>query len=618
MKFVSALAPVLLVSSLLVGCAHVTEHKAPQLSDFSPEQIEQMNRDALAIASKRLEEMVIQAKASQSGVNYLATDLFLKANMSLLEGDYSTASVLFKHVVALVPNDDFLQKKYAISLIRTGDLQEAQVVLERLYQKTKEEKVGLILAGVYTGVDQEEHARRIYRDLLSINPKNEDACVFLSKSLAVSKETTKALNQLKSCADKDKKNGMYDYYAGKIYLDMGEVQKAVGAFTKAHERQPTLGTAVSALGILLEEREQHDSAIKLYEKYLKSQPKDSAILTRMVQALFLKERFAEVIPYAERLSDIEPENLNLKVKLGILYTDAKKYPEAISVFKDLLVAAPQSDKILYYLGAIHQEMSQYHESIEYFNQIPSTSGLYTDSSVQMANMLSTLAQAEHHDKGETKWKEAFLKHVNTKIEEFKDMRVEFSVIKSGYFEGVANYKDAMETMMVVQDEKSFSTQHKYYLANLYEKEKKFDASTALIMSIIEKEPKNAHAWNFLGYSLLVRGEQMEKAFEYIQTALKISPDDGYIRDSLGWYYFKQGNIKKALAELEVAQKKVPDDVEILKHLAEVHKELKDYSRAKTFLESALKHVRYQQDRKEIMTAMEELDTSRLPASGKLD
>lgn len=620
MKFASTQVPVLLLALLFSSCALIKNEKPrTEMSDLSEEQIEQMNRDALSIASKRLEEMVIQAKANQSTVNYLATDLFLKGNMSLLEGDYATAAVLFKHLVTLVPEDQFLQKKYAISLIRVGDLNESKLVLEKLYQKSKDEKVGLILAGVYTGVDEEEHARRVYRQILSHNSKNEDACVFLSKSLAMAKETDKAIKQLSDCTQKDPKNGMYDYYAGKIYLDMGKIPQAMAAFRKSHERQPKLGQAVSALGILLEEREQFEQAVSLYEKYLKTQPNDATILTRVVQALFLKEKFQEVIPYAERLSDLEPENLNLKVKLGILYTDAKKYPEAISVFRDLLAAAPQSDKILYYLGAIYQETNQLQESIEYFNQIPSSSGLYTDSSVQMANMLSTLAQAEHLEKSGVEWKEKFLKHVNAKIGEFKDMRVEFSVIKSGFYEGVGQYKVAMETMMVVQDEKSFSTQHKYYLANLFEREKKFAESTSLIMGILEKEPKNAHAWNFLGYSLLVRGEEMEKAFEYIQTALKINPDDGYIRDSLGWYYFKQGDTKRALAELELAFKKVPDDVEILKHLAEVHKELKDYSRAKGFLESALKHVRYQHDRKEIIGAMEQLEEGiRLPASGKLD
>lgn len=618
MKLHPSFIPFFLICLFAVGCAHQETTRKAELTDFTPEQLEELNREALVIASKRLEEMVIQAKANQSTVNYLATDLFLKGNMSLIEGDYTTASVLFKHLVTLVPDDEFLQKKFAISLIRVGDLEGSMVVLEKLYKKSKEEKVGLILAGVYTGVDKEEEAKKVYRQILTTNPKNEDACVFLSKALAMGKENDKAIAQLKACSDKDKKNGMYDYYAGKIYLEMGQVAKAMKAFEQASVRQPDLGQAVSARGIILEEREQHDAAIKIYKKYLEKRPYDTGILTRMVQSLFLKERFDEVIPYAERLSDIEPENLNLKVKLGILYTDSKKYPEAISVFKDLLISAPNSDKILYYLGAIHQEMNEYQESIEYFNQIPSESGLYTDSSVQMANMLSTLAQNEFHEQRGTTWKEKFVKHVNQKLAEFKDMRIEFSVIKSGFYEGIGQYKDAMEAMMVVQDEKNFSTQHKYYLANLYEKEKRFEESTALIMSIIEKEPKNAHAWNFLGYSLLVRGEQMDKAFEYIQTALKISPNDGYIRDSLGWYYFKKGEYGKALAELEMAFKKVPEDVEILKHLAIVHKKMKDFSRAKSFLESALKHVRYQTERNEIMSQMEELEGDRLPASGKLD
>lgn len=618
MKLYPSFIPFLLICLFAVGCAHQETTRKAELTDFTPEQLEELNREALVIASKRLEEMVIQAKANQSTVNYLATDLFLKGNMSLIEGDYTTASVLFKHLVTLVPDDEFLQKKFAISLIRVGDLEGSMVVLEKLYKKSKEEKVGLILAGVYTGVDKEEEAKKVYRQILAINPKNEDACVFLSKALAMGKENGKAIAQLKACSDKDKKNGMYDYYAGKIYLEMGQVAKAMKAFEQASVRQPDLGQAVSARGIILEEREQHDAAIKIYKKYLEKRPYDTGILTRMVQSLFLKERFDEVIPYAERLSDIEPENLNLKVKLGILYTDSKKYPEAISVFKDLLMSAPNSDKILYYLGAIHQEMNEYQASIEYFNQIPSESGLYTDSSVQMANMLSTLAQNEFHEQQGTTWKEKFVKHVNQKLAEFKDMRIEFSVIKSGFYEGIGQYKDAMEAMMVVQDEKNFSTQHKYYLANLYEKEKRFEESTALIMSIIEKEPKNAHAWNFLGYSLLVRGEQMDKAFEYIQTALKISPNDGYIRDSLGWYYFKKGEYGKALAELEMAFKKVPEDVEILKHLAIVHKKMNDFSRAKSFLESALKHVRYQTERNEIMSQMQELEGDRLPASGKLD
>jgi tetratricopeptide (TPR) repeat protein len=614
MKLVSAVLPALLFGLVLTGCAHQKPAPKPSLAALTPEQLEQLNREALVLASKRLEEMVAQARTNKSTQTYLASDLFLKGNMSLLEGDYATATVLFRHLTALVPDDQFVQKKFAISLIREGELEEARGVLEKLYAASKDERVGLILAGVYNGTDREADARTIYRKLLAANPKNEDACVFLGKSLAVAKETGAALRELKRCAKADRKNGMYDYYTGKIYVDQGQVPKAIAAFRSAFARQPDLGQAVAALGVILEERDQHEAAIKIYRRYLEKEAADTAILTRMVQVLFRKERFAEVIPYAERLADLEPENLNLKVKLGILYTDAKQYAEAISVFRDLLAAAPQSDKILYYLGAIHQELNQFQESIEYFNQIPASSGLYSDSSVQMANMLSSLAQAEHAARTPETWKPRFLAFVNDRLGQLPDLRVEFAVIKAGFYEGTGQYRAAMEAVMVVQDEKGFTTQHKYYLANLYEREKKYEESTALVRGILEKEPKNAHAWNFLGYSLLVRGQEIDRAYEYIQTALKLSPNDGYIRDSLGWYYYKKGEIRRALVELEVAHKKVPDDVEILKHLAVIHRELKDYGRSKAFLEAALKHVRYHVDRQEILGQIEELERDRIPAS----
>jgi tetratricopeptide (TPR) repeat protein len=596
---------------ILLSCSHVF-YQAQNTAEYTDDQIVQFNRDAIEIASQRLEQMVAQARSNPEASRFLATDLFLKGNMSLMDGDYITASILFKHLVTLVPDDEFIQKKFAVSLIKMGDVETAEAVLEKIYSGRREEKVGLILAGVYTSLDKEEKARTIYRTILKNNPKSEDACIFLGKSYAVGKEASKALAQLNDCAKKNPKNGMYHYYMGKIHVDEGQLEKGLLAFKTAHKRQPSLSQVVSALGIIYEENEKHELAIKIYQDHLKLTPGDIIILSRIVQALFLKERFDEVIPYAERLSDYQPENLNLKVKLGILYTDAKKYNKALSVFRELLDYAPQSDKILYYLGAIHQEMNQFIESIEYFNQIPESSGLYMDSAVQMANMLSALAQVD------SKLTDRFLAHVNKSIEQFKDMRVEFSVIKSGFFEAIGQNKEAMECMMVVQEEKGFSTQHKYYLANLYEKEQRFEESTALVMGILETEPKNAHAWNFLGYAILLRGEEIEKAYEYIQIALKISPDDGYIRDSLGWYYFKKGETKKALAELEAAFQMVPDDVEILKHLAEIHKELKNFPKAKSFLKTALEHVRYQSDREEILITIEELENRRIPASKEAD
>ncbi len=610
------LLPIIVAVPLtFVSCTMVPQKPEAQ-SELVQLEIDKQDKKAYELALKQMDALVTKAKSHPETKSYISSDLFLKGNMSLLEGDYVTASILFKTITEIDPSDVFVQKKYAISLIRLGDLEGAQFVLENLYKTTKEEKVGMILAGVYTGIDQESKAQKLYQQLLVGNPKNEDACVFLGKSYALNKELKKATTQLQVCAKNNPESGIFDYYLGKLSIDQGQPVKAMSSFATAVKKQPGLTQAVSALGIMYEDKEQFAQAINLYEKHLKVDANDNVILNRMVQILFQKEKYQDVIPYAERLSDLEPENLNLKVKLGVLYTDAKKFPEAVSVFKDLLSAAPESDKILYYLGAIYQEMQEFQESIEYFNQIPSSSGLYADSSVQMANMLSSLAQAEFMDKEGDKWQSKFLSFINTKMSELKDLKTELTVLKAGYFEGIGHFSKALGSLATVQNEKNFSTSHKFYLASLYEKEKNYENSKSIILSVIDQDPKNAHAWNYLGYSMLVRDEDVEKAHEYIKKALAMSPNDGYIMDSMGWYYYKKGELKKALGHLQVAHKRVPDDVEILKHLAIIHGELKDIPKAKFYLETALKHTRLPYEKLELIGSLEKLDSDRLPASQK--
>lgn len=610
------LLPIIVAVPLTIVSCSIVPHRPEAQSELVQVEIDKQNKQAYEMAIKQMDSLVVKAKSHPETKSYIMSDLFLKANMSLLDGDYVTSSILFKAISEIDPSDVFVQKKYAISLIRLGDLEGAQVVLENLFKSTQEEKVGMILAGVYTGIDQETKAQKLYQQLLVANPQNEDACVFLGKSYALNKQMKRATTQLQTCAKHNPRSGIYDYYLGKLDIDQGQPVKAMHSFHAAVKKQPGLTQAVSALGIMYEDKEQFAQAIKLYETHLKVDANDNVILNRMVQILFQKEKYQEVIPYAERLSDLEPENLNLKVKLGVLYTDAKKFPEAVSVFKDLLAAAPESDKILYYLGAIYQEMEEFQQSIEYFNQIPATSGLYTDSSVQMANMLSSLAQNEFMSKDGEKWQSKFVSYIDAKMIELKDLKTELGVLKAGYYEGIGQFSKALGVLAAVQDEKNFSTSHKFYLASLFEKEKKYEDSKSIILSVIDQEPKNAHAWNYLGYSMLLRDEDVEKAHEYIKKALVMSPQDGYIMDSMGWYYYKKGELKKALTHLQTANKKVPNDVEILKHLAIIHSDLKDFLKAKFYLETALKHARLPYEKLELISSIEKLDSDRLPASQK--
>jgi tetratricopeptide (TPR) repeat protein len=90
----------------------------------------------------------------------------------------------------------------------------------------------------------------------------------------------------------------------------------------------------------------------------------------------------------------------------------------------------------------------------------------------------------------------------------------------------------------------------------------------LLRALIQKEPNHAHAHNALGYHLADRNERLDEAFQLIERALALAPQDAHIIDSMGWVYFRKGNLDLAEQYLRKAHQQQPD-AEISTHLGEV-------------------------------------------------
>ncbi len=89
-----------------------------------------------------------------------------------------------------------------------------------------------------------------------------------------------------------------------------------------------------------------------------------------------------------------------------------------------------------------------------------------------------------------------------------------------------------------------------------------------LRTIIEQEPENAQALNALGYTLADRTARYEEALELIKRALKLSPDDFYILDSMGWVLYRLQRFDEAIEYLEQARA-LRNDPEVAAHLGEV-------------------------------------------------
>lgn len=87
---------------------------------------------------------------------------------------------------------------------------------------------------------------------------------------------------------------------------------------------------------------------------------------------------------------------------------------------------------------------------------------------------------------------------------------------------------------------------------------------------LDLRPNQPEVLNYLGYSWLDRGENIERAVAMIQEAVRQRPRDGYIVDSLGWGYYLLGRYPEAVAELERAVELRPQDPTINDHLGDAY------------------------------------------------
>jgi len=86
--------------------------------------------------------------------------------------------------------------------------------------------------------------------------------------------------------------------------------------------------------------------------------------------------------------------------------------------------------------------------------------------------------------------------------------------------------------------------------------------------VLKLTPDSVTALNFLAYTLADEDLDPERALEYATRAVELDPDSGYVRDTLGWAYYKLGRFEDARREIEAAIELGGDESVIHEHLGD--------------------------------------------------
>ena len=132
-------------------------------------------------------------------------------------------------------------------------------------------------------------------------------------------------------------------------------------------------------------------------------------------------------------------------------------------------------------------------------------------------------------------------------------------------EAIATYTQAL----ALYDESNSARWFVHYTRGIsHHKLDDWPSAEADFRAALALRPDHPQVLNYLGYSLVERGEKLDEALEMIETAAAASPENGAIVDSLGWVYFQVGRYQEAVVHLERAASLEPVDPVINDHLGD--------------------------------------------------
>jgi tetratricopeptide (TPR) repeat protein len=110
----------------------------------------------------------------------------------------------------------------------------------------------------------------------------------------------------------------------------------------------------------------------------------------------------------------------------------------------------------------------------------------------------------------------------------------------------------------------------YFRGIAYERSDQWPKAEADFKKALRLQPDQPAVLNYLGYSWIEKGMNLDKALAMVKKAVDLRPNDGYIVDSLGWAYYHLGDYAEATKYLERAVALRPEDATINDHLGDAY------------------------------------------------
>ncbi len=447
-------------------------------------------------------------------------------------------------------------------------------------------------------------SEKSYKKALEIDSANEDALTGLAQVYADLGDTKSAAEMLKRVTDKNP-SGRGLRALASAYEQMREYALAAETLKKVVETSPGDSEAKRALATNLMLADRLDEALKVYTELVAEEPRDTQSQIRISQIYRQKRDFAKAHEAADKAKQMDPNNLEVRYNEVNLLEAEGRSGDALALMKELVdsgakrsYSSPEKASrvlLLERYGVMLRAAEQFDSAVETFRQMAEVDpDVALRASIQI---VETYRQSKDLGKAEKEAQSALSKNSSDRslravfaavladegksdaaigemkklLADKKDRETYISLAqiyeKTKRYHEMAQAIDEADKLSQGKDEKETIL---FMRGAMLEKQKKFEAAEAEFRKVIDINPENASALNYLGYMFADRGVRLQEALDLIQKALEREPGNPAYLDSLGWVYYRMNRLPEAETQLKASLDKMSKDPTVHDHLGDVY------------------------------------------------
>ena len=480
---------------------------------------------------------------------------YLSATIASADRDTAAASLYYREALRADPqNLDLIERAFAAALA-AGDARGGYALADRLAARDPANALARLALAVRAFSNGQYPAARAQIAAGDAGKGRDITSALLTAwAYAGAGDLRRALEALDKVADPNV-SVFRDYHGALVAQALGDPTEALRRYKLAYAKDPGTLRLVDAYARFLMSRKDVAGAKKLYADFAARSPSNPVAAAALADIEGGR-------PITQVVRNVREGAAEALFGLGGAGTRQGDELASLIYLRLALALRPDHDFAAVSVANLLSDLKRNQEAVSAYMAVPKTSPLSESATIQAAIEYDGLQQT---DKGL-----GLLKQVVAEHPDDPDAWSALGTLQRSAkdFAGAAGSYDRAIAKLAAPDKAHWVL---YYFRGIaFERTKQWPKAEVDFKTALKLFPDEPMVLNYLGYSWVDQGLNLDEAFKMLRRAVDLKPTDGYIVDSLGWANYKLGRYEEATRDLERAVELKPGDPVVNDHLGDAY------------------------------------------------